>query len=129
MKQKEEDKTLDMFGCINNNLESISIKLAELKNTLGKCASGLSLEEYDILHADIEELQILVYKVIEGNFRINDSLKADGKMKITIPHRIRMDNGLTNGPSLDKSIFLGIFRVMTKPQVKANPSPIQVTPR
>ena len=41
-------------------ITTISDKLAQLKLTLNKCSDNLSLEQYDHLHGDIEELQRLV---------------------------------------------------------------------
>lgn len=46
-------------------LTEIFTKLAELKVTLNKYAEGLTLEEYDYLYSDIEELQGLVFDVIK----------------------------------------------------------------
>lgn len=41
-------------------IATISDKLAQLKLTLNLYSDNLSLEQYDHLHADIEELQYLV---------------------------------------------------------------------
>lgn len=41
-------------------LQIVSDKLADLKSDLCQCSSGLSLEEYDLLYGDIEELQCFV---------------------------------------------------------------------
>lgn len=47
-------------------LQIISDKMADLKNTLTRNATGLSLEEYDELYSDIEELQFLLFEIIEN---------------------------------------------------------------
>lgn len=47
-----------------NNLMIISDKLARLKSSLGNYKS-LSLEGYDILYGDIEEIQYLLSEVID----------------------------------------------------------------
>jgi hypothetical protein len=49
----------------NAQLHVIFAKLTELKQTLNAFNEGLSLEEYDILYGDIEELQSLVYEIME----------------------------------------------------------------
>lgn len=51
---------------VKTQLTEVSTKLAQLKITLNKYAEGLTLEEYDHLYADIEELQGLVFDVMKG---------------------------------------------------------------
>lgn len=51
---------------IKTELIEVSTKLAQLKVTLNEYAEDLTLEEYDHLHGDIEELQGLVSDVIVG---------------------------------------------------------------
>lgn len=43
-----------------SDLSLIESKLGDLKVTLNNCSSNLTLEEYDILHGDIEEIQRIV---------------------------------------------------------------------
>ena len=50
----------------NAQLHLVAAKLSELKQTLNDFHTGLSLEEYDILHGDIEALQILVHEIIKN---------------------------------------------------------------
>lgn len=50
----------------NAQLHLVAAKLSELKQTLNDFHAGLSLEEYDILHGDIEELQYLVDEIIQN---------------------------------------------------------------
>ncbi len=45
-------------------LQELEVLVSELKNTLAICDS-LSLEDYDILHGDIEEIQWLIVKDME----------------------------------------------------------------
>ena len=49
---------------IKTELTEVFTKLAQLKVTLNKYAVGLTLEEYDHLYGDIEELQGLVSDVM-----------------------------------------------------------------
>lgn len=51
---------------IQKKLHLVAAKLSELKQTLNDFNTGLSLEEYDTLHGDIEALQILVHEIIEN---------------------------------------------------------------
>lgn len=48
------------------NLMFIAGKLAELKSSLGRYKS-LTLEEYDILYGDVEEIQYLLSEVRDEN--------------------------------------------------------------
>ncbi|WNO47316.1 hypothetical protein [Vibrio phage vB_VibM_10AMN] len=48
------------------NLMFIAGKLAELKSSLGRY-KGLTLEDYDILHGEIEEIQYLLSEVTDEN--------------------------------------------------------------
>ncbi|AGH32238.1 hypothetical protein VPHG_00175 [Vibrio phage 11895-B1] len=47
---------------IERALKTISDKLTDLKSTLNSCSENLSLEEYDILYGDIEELQKIAHE-------------------------------------------------------------------
>lgn len=47
-------------------LKEVSEKLADLKDTVTRYSEGLTLEQYDILHGDIEMLQYLVFEIIEN---------------------------------------------------------------
>ena len=49
---------------IKTELTEVFTKLAQLKVTLNKYAEGLTLEEYDHLYGDIEELQGLVSELM-----------------------------------------------------------------
>lgn len=51
---------------IKTELTEVFTKLAQLKVILNKYAEGLTLEEYDHLYGDIEELQGLVFDLREG---------------------------------------------------------------
>ena len=48
-----------------SKLDVIIDKLAELKNTVNSCATNLSLEDYDWLYGDVEELQHLANELKE----------------------------------------------------------------
>tara|TARA_R100001594_G_scaffold61608_1_gene95796 strand:+ start:258 stop:413 length:156 start_codon:yes stop_codon:yes gene_type:complete len=48
-----------------NKIDVIIDKLAELKNSVNSCGNSLTLEEYDWLHGDVEELQHLAYELKE----------------------------------------------------------------
>lgn len=47
----------------HEKLKVVSVKLAELKNSLNARSGLLSLLDYDMLYGDIEELQVLVLEV------------------------------------------------------------------
>ena len=47
-------------------LKEVSEKLSDLKDTVTRYSEGLTLEQYDILHGDIEMLQYLVFEIIEN---------------------------------------------------------------
>ena len=51
---------------VNVNLTFITGKLAELKSSLGRYKS-LTLEDYDILYGDVEEIQYLLSEVTDEN--------------------------------------------------------------
>jgi hypothetical protein len=51
---------------VKTQLLEVFTKLTQLKVTLNKYAEGLTLEEYDHLYGDIEELQGLVSDVMGG---------------------------------------------------------------
>lgn len=48
-----------------SKIDDIITKLAELKNSVNSCSTNLTLEEYDWLYSDVEELQHLAYELKE----------------------------------------------------------------
>lgn len=52
---------------MEDNLQKLLQKLATLKVTLNCSADNLTLEDYDCLHGEIEDIQYFVCKMLEDN--------------------------------------------------------------